>query len=252
MHTLRSPDLARGVANRLSYFTIGAGMKIAIITGPRVIGEPDEKLVRDVVREVIARGFKIYVGDAAGVDAIAREVVWNASPHKFFSPRHDLGRTPAGLAERSSRMVKEALRTADGDEVICIGFPNKPCPAGIVPARSWRSGETEGSGTWSTLALCVGHGIKTWIIYTGEMIGMSMPVPPWGFGFSPDEIAGHSAWYFEPAATMFDTPASGDAACDAAEKIAMHYFSNSFPPMAHDALCEGWTELDHANSTDEN
>ncbi len=137
-------------------------MKIAIFIGPRKISANDEQLVRSVVREVVARGFQIYVGDAAGVDAVVADEAYPRGFQQFFL-RPELGRTPAGLAEHSTRMVKEALH-AGADEILCIGFPNKSCPNGIVPARSWRSGGTEGSGTWSTLALCVGHEIETWII----------------------------------------------------------------------------------------
>jgi len=212
-------------------------MKIAIITGPREISREDEKLVRAVVREIIAQGYEIYVGDAAGVDTIAR-LVGREKAHLFF-PNETLRRSPAGLAERSTRMVKEALRACpypahsfkNGDEIICVGFPNKPCPSGIVPAKSWRSGTAEGSGTWSTLALCVGHGIETWIVPLPEhaMSGAfiySWPAMHWQqFG---KEFSG---WHFTPAPSLF---------------------SNQFPELGHDALCDGYTELARANSADGN
>lgn len=197
-------------------------MKIAIVTGPRAISADDEKLVRDVVRELIARGFAIYGGDAAGVD----EVTWNeaGADRKLFQPLPELGRTPAGLAERSTRCVKEALHDAAGDEIICIGFPNKPCPAGIVPARSWKSG---GSGTWSTLALAIGHKIETWIIPLGDNnISKTFYCSlPWGNWKQERFNSFYYGWHRAPAPEF--------------------NFFNTVPSNAltHDELANGWTEL---------
>lgn len=199
-------------------------MKIAIFTGPRVISAEDETLVRGVVREVIARGFQIYVGDATGVDYCVRKECFikarEQNDEKFFAntffPIQSLGRSAAGLAERSTRMVKDALRDADNDKIICIGFPNKPCPAGIIPARSWKSG-APGSGTWSTLALAVGNEIETWIVPL-QSLGEG-----WHEKFIYDSyfMGGWSAWHFTPNASLFD----------------------QFPENAHDALANGWTEM---------
>lgn len=198
-------------------------MKIAIITGPRTVTAQDEQLVRAVVRELIARGFTLYVGDAAGVDAVAADEAYPRGFQQFF-PRPDLGRTPAGLAERSTRMVKAALRAAQSDEIICVGFPDKPCPSEIVPARSWKSG---GSGTWSTLALTVGHEIETWTFPIGEHV-LTIREPYWiGTLGMFDRWHG---WHFTPEPTLF-------------------------PESAHDALCRGWTELSNdalAETDDEN
>lgn len=221
-------------------------MKICIITGPSVISAGDENLVHEVVRELIARGFTIYVCDADGVDFAAAHQVqlseaWLFNPNvlRIFEPRHDLGRMPAGLAERSTRMVKEALHECrlhnqdvegeeypgydDPAEIICVGFPNKPCPAGIVPAKFWKSGD---SGTWSTLALAIGHGIETWI---APLTVFGAPADRFRLHLS--HICNHVAWHFTPAPTLF---------------------SNLLPSTAHDALCAGYTELARANSADGN
>ena len=204
-------------------------MKICIITGPRRINYQDEQLVRAVVREIIARGYTIYACDANGVDEVAWTVAREESDrcsiglYERFCPRPELGRTAQGLAERSTRMVKEALRDTrfdndgnefcdvDPDGVICIGFPNKPCPAGIVPAKSWRSGNDEGSGTWSTIALCVGHEIETWVIplvpKPGKFSEKSWAGPfhewrdiaPWGSLQWNCFTSDYCAWHFAPA-----------------------------------------------------
>lgn len=202
-------------------------MKIAIITGPRTISDSDAQLVHAVVREVIARGFSIYVGDAAGVDDQAQLGAYLAGkPPRVFSPIKSLGRTPAGLAERSTRMVREAMRAAASDELICVGFPNKPCPSEITPSKSWKSG---GSGTWSTLALAVGHNIETWIFsLCQEFSGLEFSRKffcSWQVSWRYDYLGSQYAWHFTPAA-QFD-------------------FFNTVPSNAldFDEVRNGWTEM---------
>lgn len=195
-------------------------MKIAIFTGPRSITDADAQLVRAAVREVIAREFQIHVGDASGTDNEVIQGCMDATNGRYypkvFFPINSLGRTPAGLAERSTRMVKEALAQTSGrgcfqDELICIGFPNKPCPAGIVPAKSWRSGNDEGSGTWSTLALATGLNIETWIFTIGNFRAKCYAfsiLSGWSNDFKihkmmPDRHDIPVAWHFSPTQTLF-------------------------------------------------
>lgn len=164
-------------------------MRIAIITGPRAITATDETYVAGVIREIIARGFSIYVGDATGVDSIAYRLAPNAMQ---FHPLSILGRTPAGLAERSSRMVKDALRIPA--KIICCGFPNRPCPESILPARQWRRG---GSGTWSTIALANGHDIETWVFPIG-----GFATPPFWCG-TPEKLTEEiHGWQYQPATQL--------------------------------------------------
>lgn len=175
--------------------------KIAIITGPRNVAPKDEAYVASIIREVITRGFQIYVGDATGVDSIAwAAALQSERKTQIFRPLETLGRTAAGLAERSSRMVREARRFSAGkgcsqDELVCLGFPNKPCPESITPAKQWRAG---GSGTWSTIALAIGHDIETWIFPIGDF-----DTPPFWCGtpeiFFRDELQG---WNRKPPAPI--------------------------------------------------
>ncbi len=221
-------------------------MKIAIFTGPRVLAGNDvhatnyaEDLICAVVREVVTRGYRIYVGDAEGVDNIVESEAYSQSAiARVFFPIPDLGRTPAGLAERSTRMVKEALRSAAGDHVMCIGFPNKPCPAGITPAKTWRSGNNAGSGTWSTLALAVGHNIKTWIFPIAaprfsEHAGFPDPfhtfvqISGWSQtltweNFATNHICSAAAWHFTPPPRLFDIIPS-NALCFDANDVSRYY-----------------------------
>lgn len=207
-------------------------MKIAIFTGPRQITTEDAQLIRAVVSEVIASGFAIYVGNALGVDAVVTaenyrraEVNRQAEfrPHYpfIFYPITSLGNTPAGLAERSSRMMREALRAAGNDEIICIGFPNKPCPAGIVPAKSWRSGTSENSGTWSTLAMAVGNNIETTIFTLGED---RWDFPSW-FNANVSIWQEVGGWKHTPAPSLFDIVPSTALNFDA-DDVSRYLFEN--------------------------
>jgi hypothetical protein len=202
-------------------------MRIAIITGPRDILDADELLIRKVVRELCARGYTIYMGDAVGVDSIALSecLLHSWDCYRIFSPLASLGRSRNGLAERSTRMVKTALRDANGAEIICVGFLNMPCPMNIVPSRSWISG-TPSSGTWSTIALSIGLGIKTWVF---TFIDFRMK----GF-FLP-------AWFY-PLPTFVG---SGDTMPLGAryECLPKRPTSFLFPDFAHEALRNGWTDL---------
>lgn len=181
--------------------------KIAIITGTREIAAEDEMYVAAVVREIIRRDFQIYVGDAKGVDAQTVQTIldmaFSTRPdarYKIFHPIESLGRSAQGLAERSSRMVREAVRESAGGEVICLAFPNKPCPTGITPARSWRTGEPP-SGTWSTLALAIGLNIETWVFPIGEF-----HTPPFWCGapeiFMKNETNEIHGWQCKPLALL--------------------------------------------------
>ena len=194
-------------------------MKIAIFTGPRTIKREDEHLIYQVVSEVVSRGYIVYVGDAVGVDSAVsswmlgysyRQGMPRFSSMHVFEPLEKLGRSPAGLAERSTRMVKEAVHDAlqfgslQCGEILCIGFPNKACPSGIVPAKSWRSGNDEGSGTWSTLALAVGHEIETWIIPIGDLCRRTYQAP-WSLDWRIETLFDCAdGLHFGPASSLFE------------------------------------------------
>lgn len=113
-------------------------------------------------------------------------------------------------------MVKEALRNSGtyadyhGYEIICVGFPNKSCPMGIVPARTWRSGEPEGSGTWSTIALAIGHNIETWIMPIDEcplLDALEFPafleVTGWNIPVQQQNFGNAFAWRYLSTPTLF-------------------------------------------------
>lgn len=78
-----------------------------------------------------------HVGDADGVDKLARENCREGS----LTEHNAEGRKPWQLQARSKRLV-EALAQAGGT---LHAWPNKPAPADLKP-DSW-----QGSGTWGTI-----------------------------------------------------------------------------------------------------
>jgi hypothetical protein len=125
------------------------------VTGPRRLTQQAEQ-VRKELRQLQQnnRCAIWHIGDAAGVDAIAYELVLTelGNLRELHLKNPQLPQKAQG-AERSTRMVK-ALAAAGGT---LHAFPNKPCPLGLKPSRSWKS--AGGSGTWGTIALATGLGV---------------------------------------------------------------------------------------------
>lgn len=123
------------------------------VTGVRNLSSLNQRnYVEDVLENLETDLF--LVGDATGVDEIAIAIaVLNEIQCEVF--KKDL-RLPfkAQGAERSTRMIKE-LNKYKG---ILIAFPNKPCPLTLKPSKAW--GKAQGSGTWGTIAIAVGHGLE--------------------------------------------------------------------------------------------
>ena len=80
-----------------------------------------------------------------------------------------------------------ALCAAAGSGSAWVAFVAGPCPAGIVPARSWRSGRPA-SGSWSEVALAVGLGLPVVVFWCAPG---SAVLPSWGSSWVP---AGRGVW----------------------------------------------------------
>lgn len=95
----------------------------------------------------------VLVGDAAGIDAHARQI----RPGARVFVAADYGDGPQSFAARSIACVRATV-AAGG---IWCAFPASPCPAGLAPsASSRRMFAGYGAGTWSSLALAVGLGLS--------------------------------------------------------------------------------------------
>jgi len=93
--------------------------------------------------------FLWHVGDAAGVDAIARRLATEFATELVVYTADNW--TPWELQQRSRRMV-DALSGG-----VLVAFPNKPCPVGLSP---WRCDRWYGSGTWGTVAYAIRCGVR--------------------------------------------------------------------------------------------
>ena len=110
------------------------------------------------------------IGDAEGLDALAVAI---ARTHKQYVRAHLKNRylpPKAQGAERSTRMIREMKQT----EAVLHAWPNKPAPPNLQPAKTWPK-HCEGSGTWGTIALAIGLGLRV-ELHPLEDIGQ---LPPW-------------------------------------------------------------------------
>ena len=131
--------------------------KAIAISGVRQFGGVSEKgreQARQVRLELEAIEAEVWhVGDADGVDQLARALAPSGDRLKVYYKNPELPHRAQG-AERSTRMIK-ALALAGGT---LHAWVNKPAPYGLKPGKSW--GRAQGSGTWGTVALAVGHGLQ--------------------------------------------------------------------------------------------
>ncbi len=155
-------------------------MRIIAVTGSRELPESHAALVAFCLRDAEM----IVTGDADGADAYARNALKAGQRMQVYSVASypHLNR-PAALAQRSIEMVKnlEQYRAS----AALVGFPIRPCPAEIKrPLRSWQAC---GSGTWSTLAMAAGRGVRIVVYRFGDMF---LPVWPSCTWVKSNEFAG--------------------------------------------------------------
>ena len=138
------------------------------------------------VVSAVAAGGQVSVGCATGADALVRLAcpgasVWSAS---FF------GRDRGAFVSRSVALVR-SLAAVPGSSF--VGFVSSACPVGVLPAPVWRSGAAV-SGSWSSLALAVGLGVRVGVVWCA-----SSPVllPAWAGGLWV--VGGAGVWWFVPA-----------------------------------------------------
>lgn len=147
-------------------------------TGSRSLGPTWSALVGQVVGAVEGSGRGIMVGCAPGADALVRAAAPGATVFRANS------RERWALAVRSQLMVRAVVSSGEGAGL--VGFVTGPCPGGIVPGRSWSSGERP-SGSWSTLALGVGLGLPVLVF----PCGWAWSPPPWPGTWA---VAGSGVW----------------------------------------------------------
>ena len=162
--------------------------------GSRSLGSCFAGLVSPVVGSVLRSGLGVATGCAAGADALVRSsargsaVVFSVASGLFGSGR-------GAFAARSAALVRAVA--ASGPGAAFAVFVSSACPAGVVPARSWRSGSSV-SGSWSSLALAAGLGLPVFVFWCAP----GAPVlPAWAGGSWVPASAGSFAgsWSWVPA-----------------------------------------------------
>lgn len=122
------------------------------ISGVRSLTEQEAKAVKKELVNLARKGGVWHVGDAAGVDAIARDLAPRLVLHEAAS------REPWCLQRRSKELV-DALASAEGT---LHAWVNKPCPDGLT-VDSWK-----GSGTWGTVRYAHSKGVKVQLHWLTE------------------------------------------------------------------------------------
>lgn len=126
-------------------------------TGPRSLPVEKLPLVQSIIQS-LPEDAVVSVGDAAGLDALVRYACPQA---RVFRAEN---RSPRALVDRSQRMI---YGVAIHHHCWLLSFPDAPCPAGVTPAKTWKSGKTP-SGTWSTTALMAGLRRPVIVVWCGE------------------------------------------------------------------------------------
>jgi hypothetical protein len=155
--------------------------------GARSLSSEFLPLVSRVVRSVLSARRLVVAGDCSGADSFVRLVAGRFCAVGRVSPsaRARLGR--GAFAARSRGVVLAVARRRFFAGSAFVGFVSSPCPSGVVPARSWRSGRPP-SGSWSSLALAAGLGVPVFVFWCAPG---SPSLPAWpGGSWSPAASSG--------------------------------------------------------------
>ena len=160
--------------------------------GSRSLGSSWVGVIGRVVLAVSRAGRGVAVCSGAGASAFVRSACSSAV---VFSPSFS---ARGALPARASACVRSCATAGPGSG--WVAFVSGPCPAGVVPARSWRYGRPA-SGSWSEIALAVGLGLPVVVFWCAP----SAPeLPAWGGSWVP---AGRGVWasgwrYTPPASPL--------------------------------------------------
>lgn len=138
-------------------------MQIAF-TGARKLNQAQQQQVYGELTLIGNHQADWHVGDAPGLDAIAREMAMKMD--KNLTVYEVEGFQKWHFAERSKRMIDALV----GLPSSCLyAFPNKPCPEGCKPCKNPNG---RGSGTWLTVAYARYQGLQIQIF---PLVGLSLP-----------------------------------------------------------------------------
>lgn len=124
-------------------------------TGPRQITYGQGCKIERALEKL--KGESWHVGDAFGVDLVVADYLLCRGER--LEKYHAEGRQPWQLAARSRRMVDGCWERGNAK---LIAFPNKPCPDGVKPQKTFRG---RGSGTWGTIAYAKYLGLEVELVW---------------------------------------------------------------------------------------
>lgn len=143
-------------------------------------------------------GAAVSVGCSSGADSLVRAAAPGA--HVWSVASGGFGGGARSFARRSAALV----RSLPVGAAWFVGFVSSACPAGVAPARSWRSGASV-SGSWSSLALAAGVGLRVAVVWCGAG-ALTLPAWPGGSWVSvsvapwSDVALPCSLWVWSPVA----------------------------------------------------
>jgi hypothetical protein len=132
-------------------------MEVLGVTGARKLTNDEIDQVKYELWELDRNGTHWHIGDADGVDKTARD--WVTGEQTHYNTK---GMQKWQLAARSTKLVK-ALAANGGT---LHAWANKLAPEGLKPSKCWKC--ASGSGTWGTVALAVGLGVRVELHWLGE------------------------------------------------------------------------------------
>ena len=165
---------------------MAGAVNVVAFSGARRLNSSQTARVAELAPALTPAGATVLVGCAPGVDAVVRARFPAAQVFAVASGRYGDG--PPAYARRSAAMVRTLA--AAGSGALLVAFPTRPCPPGVAPASSWRSGRPA-SGTWSTAALAAGLGCA---LLVAPLV--SLPLPAWADGAW---IVEDAVWRWAPA-----------------------------------------------------
>ena len=178
-------------------------MALVGFSGSRSLPVSFASFVACVVAAFARSGRGVAVGCARGADALVRAGAASCgAPLSVFSVASGaFGAGRAAFARRSVALVRAVAASGAGSGF--VGFVSVPCPSGVAPAPSWRSGARV-SGSWSSVALAAGLGVPVVVVWcaSGAPVLPSWPAGSW----APVALCGASAWRWCPASAPARLP----------------------------------------------
>ena len=159
------------------------------VSGSRSAAPGCVRAVGWAVRQ-FAPSASVITGCMSGIDQVARQL----APSALVLRAASFGRGRGRFARRSTAVVRRVA--ASGPSALWVSAPGRACPAGLVPSASSSACFAGfGSGSWASLALALGLGVRAlvWLPLAGPCARPVAPPAAWGLSLVCAGRAG--AWW---------------------------------------------------------